>query len=68
MQALMARKVPLYMEFTPAFYGKDQTKAFIADLAGHYSECLAFFEDREQAMKVVDLPTEGDQFDVLFLR
>lgn len=68
MQVLMARKVPLYMEFTPAFYGKDQTKAFIADLAGHYSECLTFFEDREQAMKVVDLPIEGDQFDVLFLR
>ena len=68
MQALMARKVPLYMEFTPAFYGKDQAKAFIADLARHYGECLAFFEDGEQTMKVVELPSEGEQFDVLFLR
>lgn len=68
MQALMARKVPLYMEFTPAFYGREQAKAFVGDLASHYSECLAFFGDREQLMQVVDLPTEGDQFDVLFLR
>lgn len=67
MVALMARKVPLYMEFTPAFYGKDQTGGFIADLAAHYSECLAFFEDGERVMKVIDLPTEGEQFDVLFL-
>ncbi|HEY0123727.1 MAG TPA: FkbM family methyltransferase [Rhizobium sp.] len=68
MQALMALKVPLYMEFTPTFYGKEQTSAFIADLAGHYTECLAFFEDRSVPMKVADLPTEGEQFDVLFLR
>ncbi|MFT4183441.1 MAG: FkbM family methyltransferase [Rhizobium sp.] len=66
MQALMARKTPLYMEFTPAFYGREQAKAFIADLAGHYSECLAFFEDRSVAMNVTDLPIEGEQFDVLF--
>lgn len=66
MQALMARKTPLYMEFTPAFYGREQARAFIADLAGHYDECLAFFGDRSAAMKVVDLPIEGEQFDVLF--
>ncbi|MFJ6321767.1 MULTISPECIES: FkbM family methyltransferase [unclassified Rhizobium] len=68
MQALMARQVPLYMEFTPAFYGKEQAKAFVGELASHYGECLAFFEDREQSMRVADLPTEGEQFDVLFLR
>ncbi|MBB5574463.1 FkbM family methyltransferase [Rhizobium paranaense] len=68
MQALTARKVPLYMEFTPAFYGKDQAVTFIADLAGYYVECLVFFEDRTIAMKVTDLPVEGDQFNVLFLR
>ncbi|QND45174.1 FkbM family methyltransferase (plasmid) [Rhizobium lusitanum] len=68
MRALMALKVPLYMEFTPAFYGKEQTTAFIADLTAYYTECLAFFEDRTVPMKVADLPTEGEQFDVLFLR
>ncbi len=68
MGALMARKVPLYMEFTPAFYGKDQTRDFVADLARHYSECLAFFESGERIMKVVELPVAGEQFDVLFLR
>ncbi|MBB6484515.1 FkbM family methyltransferase [Rhizobium lusitanum] len=68
MQTLMARQVPLYMEFTPAFYGKEQARIFVDELAGHYNECLAFFEEREQAMKVADLPTEGEQFDVLFLR
>ncbi|MDL2401362.1 FkbM family methyltransferase [Rhizobium mayense] len=68
MQALMARGVPLHMEFTPAFYGVEQTSAFIANLAGYYTECLAFFEDRTQPMKVVDLPVEGEQFDILFLR
>ncbi|AYG62909.1 FkbM family methyltransferase [Rhizobium jaguaris] len=68
MQALMARKVPLHMEFTPAFYGREQTSAFIGNLAGYYTECLAFFEDRTVPMKVVDLPVEGEQFDVLFLR
>ncbi|GAC1042926.1 FkbM family methyltransferase [Rhizobium sp. No.120] len=68
MGILMARKVPLYMEFTPAFYGKDQTKDFIADLTGYYGECLAFFESGERIMKVVELPMAGEQFDVLFLR
>ena len=68
MQALMARKVPLHMEFTPAFYGREQTIAFVADLAGYYTECLAFFESGSVPMKVVDLPVEGEQFDVLFLR
>ncbi|ENN85028.1 methyltransferase FkbM family [Rhizobium freirei PRF 81] len=67
MRMLMARKVPLYMEFTPAFYGQEQAEAFVGDLASHYSECLAFFEGREETMKVADLPTKGEQFDVLFL-
>ena len=31
-------------------------------------ECLAFFENRNVPMKVADLPVEGEQFDVLFLR
>lgn len=66
MEGLMARGVPLYMEFTPAFYGREEAKAFVAFLSRHYDDCLAFFEDRQQTMKVADLPVEGEQFDVLF--
>jgi FkbM family methyltransferase len=68
MAALMARKVPLYMEFTPSFYGSEQAAAFVSELSTYYQECLVFFEDESTAMNVVDLPTDGPQFDVLFMR
>jgi FkbM family methyltransferase len=68
MAALMARKVPLYMEFTPSFYGRQEAAAFASYLSTYYEECLVFFEDESKQMKVVDLPTEGPQFDVLFIR
>jgi FkbM family methyltransferase len=68
MQALMAQKTPLYMEFTPGFYGRDETKAFAQSLAGYYEECIVFFEDESTKIKVLDLPTQGAQFDVLFMR
>ncbi|KQV30821.1 methyltransferase [Rhizobium sp. Root1203] len=67
MAPLMSRRVPLYMEFTPLFYGPEQTRDFIAALAGFYETCLVFFEDEEQEMRVIDLPGGIDQYDVLFL-
>ncbi|MDM9620327.1 FkbM family methyltransferase [Rhizobium sp. S96] len=67
MLPLMSRRVPLYMEFTPLFYGPAQTAAFISDLAAFYDNCLVFFEDHEQEMKVIDLPGGIDQYDVLLL-
>ena len=67
MTELMARRVPLYMEFTPLFYGPEQTRDFIATLASFYERCLVFFEDGEQEMKVRDMPGSIDQYDVLFL-
>jgi hypothetical protein len=67
MTPLLARRVPLYMEFTPLFYGPDQTRDFVSALSGFYENCLVFFEDREEQMKVVDLPVGIDQCDVLFL-
>ena len=57
----------LYMEFTPLFYGPEQTRDFIMTLASHYEDCLVFFEEGEQQMKVRDLPGSIDQYDVLFL-
>ncbi|QFY63656.1 FkbM family methyltransferase (plasmid) [Rhizobium grahamii] len=67
MVPLLVRRVPLYMEFTPLFYGPGQTREFVAWLAGFYSRCLVFFEDHEQEMDVIDLPGGLDQYDVLFL-
>jgi FkbM family methyltransferase len=67
MLPLLARRVPLYMEFTPLFYGPEGTREFVAWLAGFYEDCLVFFEDYEQQMKVRDLPGSLDQYDVLFL-
>jgi FkbM family methyltransferase len=68
MENMMARKVPLHMEFTPVFYGPEQAAAFVAYLAGFYEDCLVFFEDRTAAMKVKDIPLDQDQVDVLFMR
>ncbi|MFS8145881.1 FkbM family methyltransferase [Rhizobium sp. BR 249] len=67
MQPLLARRVPLYMEFTPLFYGPERTKSFISMLSGFYEDCLVVFEDREVEMKVRELPGDFDQYNVLFL-
>lgn len=66
MHALMARRVPLYMEFTPAFYGPEQAADFKRQLAGFYQTCIMFSEDRQIDMQVDELPVTGEQFDVLF--
>jgi FkbM family methyltransferase len=68
MQALMAQKTPLYMEFTPQFYGSQQTSEFARFLSHYYEECIVFHEDASTEMKVTELPTDGAQFDVLFMR
>ncbi|MBX5151154.1 FkbM family methyltransferase [Rhizobium lentis] len=67
MQPLLSRRVPLHMEFTPLFYGREGTKAFITMLSGFYEDCVVLFEDREEEMKVRDLPGDIDQYNVLFL-
>jgi len=67
MAPLLSRRAPLYMEFTPLFYGPEQTRDFIRTLAGYYEDCLVFFEEEEQEMKVVNLPGSIEQYDVLFL-
>ncbi|TCU14060.1 FkbM family methyltransferase [Rhizobium sullae] len=67
MAPLMSRRVPLYMEFTPIFYGPGQTRDFVAALSSFYEDCIVFFEVGEQDMKVRDLPGGIDQYDVLFL-
>ena len=66
MGLLMARGVPLYMEFTPHFYGRQQAADFVRLLESHYEDCHVFFEDRDEPMKVAALPLDHGQFDVLF--
>ena len=67
MQALMARRVPLYMEFSPTFYGREGTIAFAAELARHYEHCIVFREDEQQEMKVKDIPLAEEQFDLFLM-
>jgi FkbM family methyltransferase len=68
MQVLMERRVPLYMEFTPAFYGKQRSADFVGYLAGFYCDCIVFSDggDSTETM-VADLPVEGPQFDMLLI-
>ncbi|MHC1551671.1 FkbM family methyltransferase [Phyllobacterium sp. K27] len=65
MQTLLTRKVPLYMEFSPIFYGREQSIAFIQYLARFYEDCLIFREDHVEAIKVSTLPFTEPQFDIL---
>ncbi|WP_075289501.1 FkbM family methyltransferase [Pararhizobium arenae] len=67
MQALMARRVPLYMEFSPTFYGREGTIAFAAELARHYEHCIVFREDEQEEMKVKDIPLGEEQFDLFLM-
>jgi FkbM family methyltransferase len=65
MQALFARKIPLYMEFSATFYGPDQSTAFVQFLAGFYEDCLIFRDDDGTPAKVREIPVTEKQFDVL---
>ncbi|RCW82310.1 FkbM family methyltransferase [Phyllobacterium bourgognense] len=66
MQALFARRIPLYMEFSPTFYGPNQSAAFVQFLAEFYEDCLIFREDNNSTpAKVREIPTNEKQFDVL---
>lgn len=65
MQLLLMRKVPLYMEFSPVFYGREQSIAFVQYLARFYDNCLIFHEEHIEEIKVSSLPLDKPQFDIL---
>lgn len=67
MQTLLKRKIPLYMEFSPIFYGREQSIAFTQYLGRFYEDCLIFREDHVEAIKVSALPFTEPQFDILLL-
>lgn len=66
MQDLMSRKVPLYMEFSPMFYGPAAAKEFAQFLGGFYQNALVFFDNRLESFPTDKLPLHEEQFDVLF--
>ncbi len=65
MQSLLMRKVPFYMEFSPIFYGQEQSVGFIKYLSRFYDDCLIFREDSVEEIKVAALPFAEPQFDIL---
>jgi FkbM family methyltransferase len=67
MHELMARRVPIYTEFTSEFYGPEQARMFVETLSGFYEDCMIFMEDEISAIKVRDIPLDKEQFDVLLL-
>lgn len=67
MRSLMARRVPVYTEFSPDFYASGEAEAFVRVLAEHYEDCLVYFEDVATPTKVRDIPLDGRQLDILLL-
>ncbi|EJN06220.1 FkbM family methyltransferase [Phyllobacterium sp. YR531] len=65
MRTLLTSNVPVYMEFSPVYYGEDQSIAFIQYLAGFYEDCLIFRDGSIEAIKVSALPFNEPQFDIL---
>jgi FkbM family methyltransferase len=68
MQPLFERRIPVHMEFTGDFYGREKATEFVAFLARFYDNCMVFYnDDSEEQRKVTDIPLDREQFDILLL-
>lgn len=67
MSFLMARQVPLYMEFSPVFYGRQGTEEFVNLLSRFYGDCMLFDEDGGRPVAIGDLVSIERQADILLL-
>lgn len=67
MTALMERRVPIYLEFSPKLYGPKGTREFIEFLARHYERCVFLLGEERTYMKVADIPPDSRQADILLL-
>lgn len=67
MTPLLSRRVPLMIEFSPAIYGEQGSRDFIAFLASYYERCIQFMREERTEMRVGDMPPAGKQCDYLFL-
>lgn len=67
MSALVERKVPIYLEFSPKFYGPEGTSGFAEWLAARYARCIVFEKGRQRETHPRELATLTRQCDVLLL-
>ncbi|MCV0397602.1 MAG: FkbM family methyltransferase [Rhizobiaceae bacterium] len=67
MEALLSRGVPLMMEFSPALYGENESREFVAFLAGFYGRAIVFDRAGHREIAPAEIPLTGRQFDVLLI-
>lgn len=68
MASLFERRIPVHLEFTGEFYGREKAADFVAFLTRYYETCLIFYnDDSEERRKVADIPLDREQFDILLL-
>jgi FkbM family methyltransferase len=66
MSNLIARRVPILLEYAPARYEPTQQAEMVASLTRHYSRCIVFSGDTQRETDIGDLPAES-MHDVLLL-
>lgn len=67
MTALLERRIPISLEFSPKLYGPEGTRDFLDFLARYYDRCVFFIGDQRIPMKVTDIPADSRQADILLL-
>lgn len=67
MRTLLDRAVPIYMEFSPDFYGPQGTRDFVDFLGQYYSTCIVSDRGKREQRPVSGLASLTRQCDVLFL-
>lgn len=67
MGALLSRQVPIYLEFSPEFYGRDGTADFVRFIEEHYSHCVVTARGVQRTVPVGRLVEQTRQCDVLLL-
>lgn len=68
MESLITRGTPLYLEFSPEFYGPEQTRSFASSLASHYSRATVWRKGGIERIKTEELGKIQRQCDVLLLK
>ncbi len=67
MTSLLARRVPVMLEYSPELYGEAGSADFVTFLSTYYEHCIHYVRGARSEMKVTELPHSGRQGDVLLL-
>lgn len=67
MEALLSRQVPIYLEFSPRFYGPDGTATFVRFIEQYYRHCIVTARGVQHPVPVGKLIERTSQCDVLLL-